>query len=318
MDVASLYRNAPGGLPFSLEILPPNRGLGLNNIHDFFNNLHEWLPAFVSVTYHQAHKIDIIDDNGQMEQIWNRKKPGTLGVCAMLKFQYGLNVIPHVICGGFSKFESEDFLVDLDYLGLKHVLALRGDPNKTETQFNPHPQGYAYANELVEQIVDMNAGKYVEDVKEARPTDFEIGVAGYPEVHAEALNLRDDVTNLKRKITSGASFVITQMFFDNACFFQFDKICREMNIHVPLIPGIKVITSKRQLEVLPEIFGTKLPKKLVDDVMACETDEEVCQVGIEHAVNQTKELLEYGVVGVHFFTMNNSQVFNQVLQQFQE
>ena len=132
-----------------------------------------------------------------MEQIWNRKKPGTLGVCAMLKFQYGLNVIPHVICGGFSKFESEDFLVDLDYLGLKHVLALRGDPNKTETQFNPHPQGYAYANELVEQIVDMNAGKFVEDVKEARPTDFQIGVAGYPEVHAEALNLHDDVTNLK-------------------------------------------------------------------------------------------------------------------------
>ena len=154
----------------------------------------------------------------------------------------------------FRNLSPRIFLVDLDYLGLKHVLALRGDPNKTETQFNPHPQGYAYANELVEQIVDMNAGKYVEDVKEARPTDFQIGVAGYPEVHAEAMDLHDDVTNLKRKITSGASFVITQMFFDNACFFQFDKICREMNIHVPLIPGIKVITSKRQVEVLPENF----------------------------------------------------------------
>lgn len=317
MDVASLYRNAASGLPFSLEILPPNRGLGLENIHEFFTSLEGWRPAFVSVTYHQAHKIDRVNEQGDTEQIWNRKKPGTLGVCAMLKFQYGLNVIPHVICGGFSRFESEDFLVDLDYLGFNHVLALRGDPNKTEPHFIPHPHGNTYANELVEQIVDMNAGKYLEDVSEARATNFEIGVAGYPEVHAEARDFDDEIINIKRKIDSGASFVITQMFFDNAYFFEFDQACKAKGIHVPIIPGIKVITSKKQLEVLPEIFGTTLPQDLVHEVNACETDEEVCQLGIAHAVQQAKALLEYGVVGVHFFTMNNSHVFSQILNQFQ-
>jgi methylenetetrahydrofolate reductase (NADPH) len=317
MDVASLYRNAASGLPFSLEILPPNRGLGLENIHDFFNSLDGWLPAFASVTYHQAQKIDLINEHGQTERIWNRKKPGTLGVCAMLKFQYGLDVVPHVICGGFSKFESEDFLVDLDYLGFNHVLALRGDPNKTEPNFIPHPYGNTYANELVEQIMDMNAGKYLEDVSEARATNFEIGVGGYPEVHAEARDLEEEITNIKRKIDAGASFVITQMFFDNECFFRFEKSCRKVGIDVPLIPGIKVITSKQQLTVLPEIFGTSLPQNLIDDVNACETDDEVRQVGIAHAVHQVRALLDYGVTGVHFFTMNNSSVFNQILREFQ-
>lgn len=317
MDVASLYGNAAGGLPFSLEILPPNRGLGLENIHDFFQSLDGWLPAFVSVTYHQAHKIDRINENGKIEQIWNRKKPGTLGVCAMLRFQYGLDVIPHVICGGFSKFESEDFLVDLDYLGFNHVLALRGDPNKTEPHFIPHPNGNTYANELVEQIVDMNSGKYLEDVSEARATNFEIGVGGYPEVHAEAHDLDEEITNLKRKIDAGASFVITQMFFENESFYRFEEACREGGIDAPLIPGIKVLTSKQQLKVLPEIFGTSIPQDLIDEVNACETDEEVCQVGIDHAVQQARALLHHGVIGVHFFTMNNSRVFNQILRAFQ-
>jgi len=317
VDVASLYGNAAGGLPFSLEILPPNRGLGLENIHDFFQSLDGWLPAFVSVTYHQAHKIDRINENGKIEQIWNRKKPGTLGVCAMLRFQYGLDVIPHVICGGFSKFESEDFLVDLDYLGFNHVLALRGDPNKTEPHFIPHPNGNTYANELVEQIVDMNSGKYLEDVSEARATNFEIGVGGYPEVHAEAHDLDEEITNLKRKIDAGASFVITQMFFENESFYRFEEACREGGIDAPLIPGIKVLTSKQQLKVLPEIFGTSIPQDLIDEVNACETDEEVCQVGIDHAVQQARALLHHGVIGVHFFTMNNSRVFNQILRAFQ-
>ena len=235
----------------------------------------------------------------------------------MLKFQYGLDVIPHVICGGFSKFESEDFLVDLDYLGFNHVLALRGDPNKTEPHFIPHPYGNTYANELVEQIVDMNAGKYLEDVNEAKATNFEIGVGGYPEVHSEAHDLAEEITNVKRKIDAGASFVITQMFFDNEHFFRFEEACREEGIVAPLIPGIKVITSKQQLTVLPEIFGTSIPQNLIDEVHACETDEDVCQVGIAHAVQQARALLQHGVVGVHFFTMNNSHVFNQILRAFQ-
>jgi len=165
--------------------------------------------------------------------------------------------------------------------------------------------------------MDMNAGKYLEDVSEARATNFEIGVGGYPEVHAEARDLEEEITNIKRKIDAGASFVITQMFFDNECFFRFEKSCRKVGIDVPLIPGIKVITSKQQLTVLPEIFGTSLPQNLIDDVNACETDDEVRQVGIAHAVHQVRDLLDYGVTGVHFFTMNNSSVFNQILREFQ-
>ena len=312
MDLVEMFNACETGLPFSVEILPPNRGLGLRNIHEFFDALDGWKPAFVSVTYHRAHRVEIEGEDGS-EWVWNRKNPGTLGVCAMLKFQYGLNVVPHVICGGFSKFDSEDYLVDLDYLGLKHVLALRGDADKNDNQFVAHPQGYAHANQLVEHIVRLNRGEYLEGVNDARPTDFHIGVAGYPEVHAEAIDLASDVANLKRKVDAGASFIITQMFFDNTAFFRFVDACRSAGIDVPIVPGIKVLTSKRQLEVLPAIFHTVMPDALVNAVMACSSDDEVVEVGLNHAEAQTRELLEHGVPGVHFFTMNNSRVFNRLV-----
>jgi methylenetetrahydrofolate reductase (NADPH) len=312
MDLTEMFNTCEAGLPFSVEILPPNRGLGLSNIHEFFRGLDGWKPAFVSVTYHRAHRVEVQGENGP-EWVWNRKNPGALGVCAMLKFQYGLNVMPHVICGGFSKFDSEDYLVELDYLGLKHVLALRGDADKNDPHFVPHPQGYAHANQLVEHIVRLNHGDYLEGVNDARPTDFSIGVAGYPEVHAEASDLASDVANLKRKVDAGASFIITQMFFDNAAFFRFVDACREAGIDVPIVPGIKVLTSKRQLEVLPAIFHTVIPPSLVEAVKACSSDEEVVEVGLNHAEAQTRELLASGVPGIHFFTMNNSRVFNQLI-----
>jgi methylenetetrahydrofolate reductase (NADPH) len=312
MDLVEMFNACETGLPFSVEILPPNRGLGLRNIHEFFDALDGWKPAFVSVTYHRAHRVEVEGEDGR-EWVWNRKNPGTLGVCAMLKFQYGLNVVPHVICGGFSKFDSEDYLVDLDYLGLKHVLALRGDADKNDTQFVAHPQGYAHANQLVEHIARLNRGEYLEGVNDSRPTDFHIGVAGYPEVHAEASDLANDVANLKRKVDAGASFIITQMFFDNTAFFRFVDACRSAGFDVPIVPGIKVLTSKRQLEVLPAIFHTVMPDALVKAVEACSTDAEVVEVGLNHAEAQTRALLAYGVPGVHFFTMNNSRVFNRLV-----
>jgi len=302
-----------GSTPISIEILPPNRGLGLDGIHSFFKGLGEWKPAFVSVTYHQAHKVDIIDSDYSENQIWNRKKPGTLGVCAMLKFQYGLNVIPHLICGGFSRFESEDFLVDLDYLGMENVLVLRGDPKKGDENFIPHPEGNQYASELVTQISNLNKGDYLEEVKEAKPTNFKIGVAGYPEKHREAVDLKADLLNLKRKVDAGASFIITQMFFENDSFFEFVKQCRQIGITVPIIPGLKVLTSKIQLEVLPELFHTKMPDYLIEEVNACESREQVIEVGVKHALKQARSLLEFGVPCLHFFTMNDLTTFSKVL-----
>ena len=313
MPGLGLFKSSGGETPISIEILPPNRGLGLDGIHEFFLGLDGWKPAFVSVTYHQSHKIDVIGKSGSLNQVWNRKKPGTLGVCAMLKFRYGMMVVPHLICGGFSKFESEDFLVDLDYLGLEHVLALRGDPKKGDGRFTPHPEGNAYASELVNQIKSLNKGNYLEVVQEARPTNFKIGVAGYPEIHRESGNRQADLENLKHKVDEGASFIITQMFFENQVFFEFEKDCREIGIDVPIIPGIKVITSKKQIEVLPEMFHTSIPDSLRDAVQICKDRGEVIELGVEHAINQSRELQEYGVPCLHFFTMNDLVTFSKVL-----
>lgn len=296
-------------IPVSLEILPPNRGLGLDAIHSFFEGLKPWKPAFVSVTYHQAFKVEENET-----RIWNRKKPGTIGVCAMLKFQYDLKVIPHVICGGFSSFESEDFLVDLDYLGLDTILALRGDPKKGDDEFRHHQDGHRYASELVEQVMRLNKGEYMEDVKEAKSTSFIVGVAAYPETHRESVDMDSDMQNLKKKVDAGASFIITQMFFDNQVYFDFVERAREAGITIPIIPGLKIVTSKRQVEILPEIFHTKMPFELYKSIDECENNSEACEIGIKHAISQFKELEEYGVPCIHLFSMNNLSPITSLLK----
>jgi len=296
-------------IPVSLEILPPNRGLGLDAIHSFFGGLKPWKPAFVSVTYHQAFKVEENET-----RIWNRKKPGTIGVCAMLKFQYDLKVIPHVICGGFSSFESEDFLVDLDYLGLDTILALRGDPKKGDDEFKHHRDGHRYASELVEQVMRLNKGEYMEDVKEAKSTSFIVGVAAYPETHRESVDMDSDMQNLKKKVDAGASFIITQMFFDNQVYFDFVERAREAGITIPIIPGLKIITTKRQVDILPEIFYTKMPSELYKSIDECENNSEACEIGIKHAISQFKELEEYGVPCIHLFSMNNLSPITSLLK----
>ena len=296
--------------PISLEILPPNRGVGLDAIHSFIKSLGEWRPAFISVTYHQAFKIEEND-----VRIWNRKKPGTIGVCAMLKFQYGLKVIPHVICGGFSTYESEDFLVDLDYLGLDTILVLRGDPRKGDDSFTPHRDGHGYASELVAQVGRLNDGKYMEEIKEPKPTNFTVGVAGYPEKHKECADPDMDIQNLKNKVDAGASFIITQMFFDNEDFFSFEKRCRAAGITVPIIPGIKILTTKRQIEVLPDIFHINIPHRLKEEILACEDNAAAMQVGIEHSIKQAKELIAHGVPCLHLFSMNNTAAITPLLNE---
>lgn len=310
-DLAFL-RSIDGNTPISIEMLPPNRGVGLESIHHFIDGLGKWRPAFVSVTYHQAFKIEENDS-----RIWNRKKPGTLGVCALLKFQYGLTVIPHVICGGFSRFESEDFLVDLDYLGMDAILVLRGDPRKGDDEFKKHPDGHTYAAELVKQVNELNQGIYMEDIKESKPTSFIVGVAGYPECHKESIELDADIMNLKHKVDQGASFIITQMFFDNQRFFDFEKKCREAGITIPIIPGIKVLSTKRQVEILPEIFDIEIPNILKDKINSCKDDAEAKNIGIEFAIQQSKELIAHGIPCLHIFSMNNLSTLIPLLEGLQ-
>ena len=299
-----------GKTPISLEILPPNRGVGLDAIHSFIEELGDWKPAFISVTYHQAFKIEENET-----RIWNRKKPGTIGVCAMLKFQYGFEVIPHVICGGFSTYESEDFLVDLDYLGLNTILALRGDPRKGDDSFTPHRDGHRYASGLVAQVSLLNNGEYMEDIKEPKPTNFTVGVAGYPEKHKECDGIDLDIQNLKTKVDEGASFIITQMFFNNEHFFSFEKRCRAAGITVPIIPGIKILTSIRQVEVLPEVFHISIPQELKDEILACKDDDDAMQIGIEYATKQAKELIAHGIPCLHLFSMNNTAAISPLLNE---
>ena len=297
-----------GRVPISVEILPPNRGLGLESIHNFFDGLEPWKPAFVSVTYHQAFKVEEND-----VRIWNRKKPGTIGVCAMLKFQYGFKVIPHVICGGFSTFESEDFLVDLDYLGLDTILALRGDPKKGDDSFKPHRDGHEFASGLVTQIMGLNRGEYMEMIKEPRSTGFTVGVAGYPEVHKEAASAEEDILNLKKKVDAGASFIITQMFFDNRHYIDFVERCRSAGIDVPIIPGLKVITNRRQVEILPNIFNTSIPAHLTEEILACADDDAARKIGLQHTLDQIAGLKEVNAPGIHIFSMNNLEVMKELL-----
>ena len=296
-------------IPVSLEILPPNRGLGLDAIHSFFEGLKPWKPAFVSVTYHQAFKVEENES-----RIWNRKKPGTIGVCAMLKFQYGLKVIPHVICGGFSSFESEDFLVDIDYLGLNTILALRGDPKKGDDEFKHNRDGHRYASELVDQVMRLNKGEYMEEVKEAKPTSFVVGVAAYPEKHRESVDMDSDMQNLKKKVDAGASFIITQMFFDNQVYFDFVERARKAGITIPIIPGLKIITTKRQVDILPGIFHTMIPSELYKSIDECENNSEACEIGINHAISQFRGLEEYGAPCIHLFSMNNLSPITSLLK----
>lgn len=308
-DGLAFLKSEDGSTPISIEMLPPNRGIGVNSIHQFIHKLGDWRPAFISVTYHQAFKIE----EGS-KSVWNRKKPGTLGVCAILKFQYGINVIPHVICGGFSRFESEDFLVDLDYLGLNTILALRGDPRKGDEKFRHHPDGHMHASQLVNQINQLNEGNFLENIKESKPTSFTVGVAGYPEGHKECANLDADINNLRDKVDQGASFIITQMFFDNNLFFQFERKCREAGITVPIIPGIKILSSKRQIELLPEIFHISIPEELRNSILMCNNDSEACELGIEWAIKQGRELIEHGVPCLHIFSMSNASTLVPLLE----
>jgi methylenetetrahydrofolate reductase (NADPH) len=247
-------------------------------------------------------------DNGLLEKVSYRKRPGTIAICAAIINKYGVDAVPHLICGGFTKEETENALIDLQFLGIDNVLALRGDARKADSSFVPTPGGHCYATDLIQHIKDHNSGKFLhEDVSAEYTSDFCIGVAGYPEKHFESPNLNTDFKHLKKKVDMGADFIVTQMFFDNQKYFDFVKKCRENGINVPIIPGLKPISAIGQLVSLPKIFHIDLPEDLSEAVQSCKTAKDVKQVGTEFMIQQCKELVDFGVPVLHFYTMGRPQ-----------
>lgn len=298
---------------FSFEILPPLKGQHIQSIYDGIDPLMEFNPPFIDVTYHREEYVYIEQDNGLLEKRIVRKRPGTVGICAAIQSKYGVDAVPHILCGGFSKEDTENFLIDLDFLGIKNVVALRGDAVKSEIYFQPEPDGHCYADGLVRQIADMNKGVFLDDALENNhKTDFCIGVAGYPEKHMEAPSLEKDIERLKAKVAAGAEYVVTQMFFNNQKFFEFEKRCRENGITVPIIPGLKPIATKRQLTILPHRFHVDLPDELTSEVEKCKDNKQVNQVGVEWCIEQSRELIAAGVPVLHYYSMGKSKNIKRI------
>ena len=316
MKVTEHIKNAKKTL-FSFEILPPLKGISIQSIYTSLDPLMEFNPSFVDVTYHREEFVYKKRADGLLERRSVRKRPGTVGICAAIMNKYQVDTVPHIICGGFSKEETENALIDLDFLGIDNVLVLRGDPIKSETYFSAEQDGHKYASELLGQVNEMNNGLYLdEELKNSAPTDFCIGVAGYPEKHFEAPNMRSDIHFLKKKVEAGADYIVTQMFFDNQQYFDFVNLCRENDITIPIIPGIKPMSTKKQLTLLPQRFHLNVPNPLVDQVLKCKTNEAVRQVGVEWAIQQTKELIEFGAPCIHFYSMGKSDNVQKIVGSF--
>jgi methylenetetrahydrofolate reductase (NADPH) len=273
----------------------------------------EFNPPFIDVTYHREEYVYKEMENGLLKKQVVKKRPGTVGICAAIQNKYSVDAIPHILCGGFTKEDTENFLIDLGFLGIDNVMALRGDAVKSETYFKPEKKGHRYASELVTQINDMNHGKYLDDaLLNTTNTNFCIGVAGYPEKHLEAPSIDSDIHFLKKKINNGASYIVTQMFYDNKNFFEFVDKCRLAGINVPIIPGLKPISTKRQLNLIPHRFNVDLPDNLIMEVVKCKDNNAVREVGVAWCIEQSKELLKYGVPFLHYYSMGKSSNIYQV------
>jgi len=300
----------------SFEVLPPVRGVSIEQLFKQLDPLMEFKPSNINVTYHRAEQSFKKQTDGSFKRIEVRKRPGTVGICAAIMNRYNVDAVPHLICGGFTKEETENALIDLHYLGIDNVLALRGDAPKNERFFTPLEDGNANALELVQQIQDLNNGKYLEeDTINGGATNFAIGVAGYPEKHAEAPNMSYDLEFLKRKINAGASFITTQMFFDNKKYFDYLQLCQSNNIEVPIIPGLKPITSLGQLQKLPSIFNIDIPQDLTREMLKCKNAADVELVGTEWLIEQCKELIQQKVPVLHFYTLGKPDVILNIIKQ---
>ncbi len=308
MKVTEHIQNANGTPLFSFEILPPLKGQNIQSIFDSIDPLMEFNPPFIDVTYHREEYEFKELANGLLQKKVVKKRPGTVGICAGIQNKYQVDAIPHILCGGFTKEDTENLLIDLDFLGIDNVVALRGDAVKSEIYFKPEKEGHAYASELVTQISNLNKGIYLdEDLQNSTKTDFCIGVAGYPEKHMEAPSLDSDIHFVKQKIKNGADYIITQMFFDNKKFFDFVAKCRAAGIMVPIIPGLKPIATKKQLNLIPHRFSLELPDDLIMEVVKAKDNDAVKQIGIDWCVQQSKELIAAGIPVLHYYSMGKAE-----------
>ena len=315
MKVIDHLKNAKGTL-LSFEILPPLKGKDIRSIYEGIDPLLEFKPSFINVTYHREEVIYKERGHGLLQKIRLRKRPGTVGICAMIKAKYDIDTVPHLICGGFSREDTEDALIELNFLGIDNVLALRGDAIKSEPAFIPERDGHVHAEDLIHQIAGLNKGKYLyEEEQEAAPTDLCVGAACYPEKHQEALNLSTDIAYLKRKVDAGAEYLVTQMFFDNAKYLRYVDLCRSEGITVPIIPGLKPLTTLKHIAFIPKTFSIDLPDTFARDLMACKTDADVKRVGIAWCTQQSKELKAAGAPCLHYYTMGKSEAVRSIVSQ---
>ncbi|AZA53198.1 methylenetetrahydrofolate reductase [NAD(P)H] [Chryseobacterium sp. G0201] len=313
MKITEHIKNANGKTLFSLEVVPPQKGIGIEDLYRNIDPLMEFKPPFIDVTTSREEYIYIDKGNGLMERKITRMRPGTLGICSAIQHKYNVDTVPHLLCGGFTKEETEYLLVDCMYLGIDNVMALRGDAMKGHQYFEPTKGGHESAMDLVHQINDLGRGKYLHDEQACEENNkFCIGVAGYPEKHMEAPSMNYDLKWLKQKVDAGADYIVTQMFFDNKRFIEFVTKAREMGITVPIIPGIKPIATKRHLKLLPQVFKIDLPEDLINAVESAKNNEAVKQIGVEWAINQCKELLDFGVPVLHFYSMGKSDNIKKV------
>jgi len=306
MKVTEHIKNSAEKTLFSFEIVPPQKGSNINDLYANIDPLMEFNPPFIDVTTSREEYV-YIEKDGLFDRKITRMRPGTVGICASLQYKYNVDAIPHVLCGGFTKEETEYLLVDCHYLGIDNLVALRGDPMKGEKYFVPTEGGNKYASDLVKQIKQMNEGKFLHgNVEMKHKPDFCIGVAGYPEKHIEAPSMDADLKRLKEKVDAGADYVVTQMFFDNQRYFKFVEAAREIGITVPIIPGIKPVAVKRHLQILPQVFWLDMPQHLIAEVEKAKDNKAVRQIGIEFGIQQSKELLDYGVPCLHYYSMGKS------------
>lgn len=314
MNIAELLRNTEKSL-FSFELLPPLKGDHIQAIYDTIDPLMEFNPSYINVTYHREEVVYKQRPDGLLEQRKVRKRPGTVGIAAAIMHKYGLEVVPHMICAGFNREETENALIDLHFLGIDNILVLRGDPDKNTRMFTPDPDGHLYALGLLRQVMDMNEGKYLdEDLINNAPAHFSAGVAGYPEKHPEAPNFDSDLRHLKAKIEAGAEYIVTQLFYDNRYYFDFVNRCLAAGINVPIVPGLKPISVRDHLSILPRTFSIEIPDSLSREVEKCKDNKAVRELGIEWAVNQAKELKAAGVPSMHFYTMGKSDNIREIVK----
>ncbi|MCK9547692.1 MAG: methylenetetrahydrofolate reductase [Sphaerochaeta sp.] len=300
---------------FTFELVPPLKGGDAQTILETVRTLSQFSPAYINVTNHQEEVVYIERPDGLLERKTVRKRPGTLALSALIQYTFSVPVVTHLICGGSTADQIENDLVELHFLGLENVLALRGDPPAGIKRFVPTSGGHTYSNQLVRQIVDLNAGIYLDPtLKNAQQTNFCIGVAGYPEKHGEAPNLEFDIAMLKKKVECGAHYIVTQMFFDNRVYFRFVEQCREAGITVPIIPGLKPIGSRRDLATIPQTFHVDFPPDLVEQLARASSVAEIREVGVAWCIEQTRELLDAKVPGVHFYTLGKAESVARVVR----